>query len=97
MWKNGDAVNSWLPPYIQPGFSNRREAPLDLALERLAFPSAGGSLTISPLLLPDLFRTSDLLTSMSDVRLTGKGKDRRPRNISSRRKVVANATDQTLD
>ncbi len=74
VWKNGDAVNSWLPRYIQPGFSNRREAPLDLALERLAFPSAGGSLTISPLLLPDLFRTSDLLASMSDVRMTGREK-----------------------
>jgi VWFA-related protein len=71
VWKNGDSVKSWLPSNIQPGFGNRREAPLDLALERLAFPSAGGSLTIAPLLLADLFRTSDLLTSMSDVRLTG--------------------------
>lgn len=74
VWKNGDSVHSWLPSNIQPGFSNRREAPLDLALERLAFPSAGGSLTIAPLLLADLFRTSDLLASMSDVRLTGNEK-----------------------
>jgi len=42
VWKNGDSVNSWLPSNIQPGFSNRREAPMDMALERLAFPSAGG-------------------------------------------------------
>jgi VWFA-related protein len=74
VWKNGDSVKSWLPSNIQPGFSNRREAPLDLALERLAFPSAGGSLTIAPLLLADLFRTSDLLASLSDVRLTGNEK-----------------------
>ncbi|MGQ0761197.1 MAG: VWA domain-containing protein [Acidobacteriota bacterium] len=74
VWKNGNSVNSWLPSNIQPGFSNRREAPLDLALERLAFPSAGGSLTIAPLLLSDLFRTSDLLASMADVRLTGNEK-----------------------
>jgi VWFA-related protein len=74
VWKNEDSVNSWLPSNTQPGFGTRREAPLDLALDRLAYPSAGGSLTIAPLLLPDLFRTSDLLASMSDVRLTGNEK-----------------------
>ena len=74
VWKNGDLVTSWLPRNIQPGLGPRREAPMDMALERLAFPSAGGSLTIAPLLLADLFRTSDLLASMSDVRLTGNEK-----------------------
>ena len=74
MWKNGDRVNSWLPSNIQPGFGRRREAPLDTALDRLSAPSAGGSLTIAPLLIPDLFRTSDLLASMSDVQLTGNEK-----------------------
>ena len=74
MWKNGDRVNSWLPSTIQPGFVTRREAPLDTALDRMSSPSAGGSLTVAPLLLPDLFRISDLLASMSDVRLTGSEK-----------------------
>jgi len=74
VWKNGDAVNSWLPSTFQPGFGRRRETPLDTALDRITSPSAGNSLTIAPLLLPDLFRTSDLLAAMSDVRLIGKEK-----------------------
>jgi len=74
VWKNGDLVTSWLPRNIQPGFGPQREAPMDLALERLAFPSAGSSLAIAPLLFPDLFRTTDLLAAMSDVRLTGNEK-----------------------
>lgn len=74
VWKNGDAVNSWLPLTFQSNFGRRREAPLDTALDRLSSPSAGNSLTIAPLLLPDLFRTSDLLSAMSDVRVTGKEK-----------------------
>jgi VWFA-related protein len=74
VWKNGDSVNSWLPLNFQPGFGARREAPLDTALDRIASPSAGGSLTIAPLLLPDLFRVTDLLAAMSDVRLAGNEK-----------------------
>jgi VWFA-related protein len=74
VWKNGDSVNSWLPSSFQPGFGARREAPLDTALDRLASPSAGGSLSIAPLLLPDLFRITDLLAAMSDVRLAGNEK-----------------------
>jgi VWFA-related protein len=74
VWKNGDLVTSWLPRNIQPGLGPRREAPMDMALERLAYPSAGGSLAIAPLLLPDLFRTTDLLAAMSDVRLVGNEK-----------------------
>jgi len=74
VWKNGDLVSSWLPSNIQPGFGTRRDASLDTALDRLSSPSAGGSLTIAPLLLPDLFRTTDLLASMSDVRLAGNEK-----------------------
>ncbi|MFY9620066.1 MAG: VWA domain-containing protein [Pyrinomonadaceae bacterium] len=74
VWKNGDQVTSLLPRNIGPGLGPRREVPLDMALERLAFPSAGSSLAIAPLLSPDLFRTSDLIAAMSDVRLTGKEK-----------------------
>jgi VWFA-related protein len=74
VWKNGDRISSWLPSNIQPGPVIRREAPLDTALDRLTSPSAGGSLTTAVLLLPDLFRTSDLLASMSDVRLAGSEK-----------------------
>ena len=74
MEKRGRRSIVGYPRNIQPGFGTRREAPLDTALDRLASPSAGGSLTISPLLLPDLFRTSDLLAAMSDVRLAGKEK-----------------------
>ena len=74
VWKNGDAVHSWLPSTIQPTFGRRHDAPLDTALDRLTSPSAGNSLSIAPLLLPDLFRTSDLLAAMSDVRVTGKEK-----------------------
>jgi VWFA-related protein len=74
VWKNGDSVNSWLPSNFQPGFGAEREAALDTALDRLASPSAGSSLTIAPLLLPDLFRIADLLAAMSDVRLAGNEK-----------------------
>lgn len=74
VWKNGDVVNSWLPSTIQQGFGRHREAPLDTALDRITSPSAGNSLAIPPLLIPDLFRTSDLLSAMSDVRLIGKEK-----------------------
>ena len=62
------------PQIFNPALATDAKRRWILALERLAFPSAGGSLTIAPLLLSDLFRTSDLLTSMSDVRLTGNEK-----------------------
>ena len=74
VWTNGEQVTSWLPWNIGSGLGPRREPPVDMALERLAYPSAGSSLIISPLLFPDWFRTSDLLTSISDVRLAGNEK-----------------------
>ena len=74
VWKSGDRVNSRLPSNIQPGSVTRREAPLDTALDRLTSPSAGGALTTGPLLLPGFFRISDLLASMSEVRLAGTEK-----------------------
>jgi VWFA-related protein len=71
VWKNGDSIKSWVPTNLAPGRSTRKETPLDTALDRLVAPSSGASLIIPPLLVPDLFRTSDLLASMSDVRLAG--------------------------
>ena len=74
VWKSGDSIKSWVPRNIGPGAATRKEAPLDTALNRLAPPSAGASLYILPLLLPSLFRTADLLVSMSEVRLAGEDK-----------------------
>lgn len=74
VWKNGDQVHSWQPWNFQLIIGARRETRLDMALERIAYPTAGGSLAISPLLLPDQFRTTDLLAAMSDIRLTGSEK-----------------------
>ena len=74
VWKNGDRISSWQPSNIQDGSVMRREAPLDTALDRLTERSAGGSLTTAALLLPDVFRISDLLAAMSDVRLAGSEK-----------------------
>jgi VWFA-related protein len=74
VWKNGDRIHSWVPWTTQPSSGRPREAPLDTALDRLTSPSAGGSLTTPPLLVPDLFRTSDLLATMSDVRVAGSEK-----------------------
>ena len=74
VWKSGDSIKSWVPVNVGPGASTRKEAPLDIALNRLAPPSAGASLYSPPLLLPSLFRTADLLASMSEVRVAGEDK-----------------------
>jgi VWFA-related protein len=74
VWKSGDSIKSWVPSNLRPGSGTEKEAPLDTALDGLAVPSAGASLYIAPLLLPSLFRTTDLLASMSDVRLAGEDK-----------------------
>lgn len=73
VWKRGDSIKAWVPS-MRPGSGSRKEAPLDTAMEALAAPSAGASLHISPLLVPNLFRTTDLLTGMSDVRVAGQDK-----------------------
>ncbi|HEX6187621.1 MAG TPA: VWA domain-containing protein [Pyrinomonadaceae bacterium] len=74
VWKSGDSIKNWVPSNLGPGLGTAREAPLDTALDGLAAPSAGASLYIAPLLLPSLFRTTDLLASMSEVRLAGEDK-----------------------
>jgi len=72
VWKSGDSIKSWLPANFRAAVSTRKDMPLDTALDRLTPASAGTSLYIAPLLLPSLFRTTDLLASMSDVRLAGE-------------------------
>ena len=74
VWKNGDSIKSWVPLNIRPGAGRRKEAPLDIALNGLVPPSAGASLYIPPLLIPNLFRTADLLASMSEARVAGEDK-----------------------
>lgn len=74
VWKSGDSIKSWVPSNLGAARSTRREVPLDTALDRLAPPSAGTSLYIPPLLMPSLFRTTDVLSAMSDVRLAGEDK-----------------------
>ena len=68
-WKEGDLEKSgWpSPPY-------EREAPLERTLLNLARPSRGSAVTIPGLLLPDLFRTMSLLTSLEELKLAGEEK-----------------------
>ena len=74
VWKSGDSIKSWIPSNVRPGSGTRKEVSFDTALDGLAPPSSGSSLYTPPLLLPSLFRTSDLLASMSDARVAGEDK-----------------------
>jgi len=72
-WKNGDSVSIWGPESAIANFKND-EVPLDIGLSRLGPFSNGASLTISPLLQPAPFRISDILASMTDVKIAGEEK-----------------------
>lgn len=74
VWKSGDSIKSWVPANFRPAGGTRKDMPLDTALDRLTPASAGTSLYIAPLLLPSSFRTTDLLASLSDLRLAGEEK-----------------------
>ena len=69
VWKDGDLVKSTSPV----GFDNRF-APLDIALARLVSLTGGSSQIIPQLLLPDSFRNADLLSLITDARVTGEQK-----------------------
>jgi VWFA-related protein len=51
-----------------------KESPLDTALIRAAFPSAGASMLVPQLLQPQLFRTADLRTSTAGLNVAGEDK-----------------------
>lgn len=74
VWKNGDSIKTWVPSSLRAASGARKDASLDTALDSLAGATAGASLYISPLLLPNLFRTTDLLTHISDLRVAGHEK-----------------------
>ncbi len=67
-WKNGDLIKT------SPAGINLNELAFDAALMRMAPFSAGSSVTIPQLLLPDLFRNSDLLSLTSHLKIAGEDK-----------------------
>lgn len=68
VWKDGEVIKTL------PAVANFSEPSFDGALVRMSPMSAGSSVTIPQLLLPDLFRNSDLLSLTSDLKLTGEEK-----------------------
>ncbi|MGZ8844435.1 MAG: VWA domain-containing protein, partial [Pyrinomonadaceae bacterium] len=68
VWKNGELTRT------SPAGINLNEPAFDAALLRMTPLSAGSSVTIPQLLLPDLFRNSDLLSLTLDLKVTGEEK-----------------------
>lgn len=69
VWKNGEEIASWPPT----GRTNR-EGPFEASLARMSPMSGGSSLLVPPLLLPNIFRNSDLLALIIDPKVMGEEK-----------------------
>jgi VWFA-related protein len=68
IWKDGESEKSWS---LQLG---EKEVPLEEGLSRVAFPSAGSSLVIPSLLMPNTFVGVGLFELVDDPKLTGTEK-----------------------
>jgi VWFA-related protein len=68
IWKDGESEKSWS---LQLG---EKEVPLEEGLSRVAFPSAGSSLVIPSLLMPNSFVGVGLFELVDDPKLTGTEK-----------------------
>ncbi len=68
IWKDGESEKSWS---LQLG---EKEVPLEEGLSRVAFPSAGSSLVIPSLLIPNSFVGVGLFELVDDPKLTGTEK-----------------------
>jgi len=69
VWKDGELTNSWVP-----FGGGQNDVRFDAALIRMAPFSAGSSILIPQLLLPDLFRTEELIHLISDLQVAGEEK-----------------------
>jgi VWFA-related protein len=67
IWTDGDQINKWVP-----NNPVRRVIDFDTAMASLSQMSGGGSLLVPPLLAPNLYRLSDLLSLISDPKVTGE-------------------------
>jgi VWFA-related protein len=62
VWKNGDEIKAW----GSPGMTDR-DVPLDTALLRVSSMTGGGSLIVPQLLLPNDFRSADLVSLIAQT------------------------------
>jgi VWFA-related protein len=92
VWKDGDLVKSTSPV----GFDNRF-APIDTALARLVSLSGTSSQIVPQLLLPDSFRNADLLSLITDARVTGEEKTDGQRTYRVEGKVLGDSIKLWID